>query len=69
VESDALGAYRGDTVRITQVLSNLLSNAVKFTERGAVKLRARLDGEMLVFSVSDTGIGFDADTSERLFRR
>jgi signal transduction histidine kinase/CheY-like chemotaxis protein len=69
VELDALGAYRGDTVRITQVLSNLLSNAVKFTERGAVKLRARLDGEVLVFSVADTGIGFDADTSERLFRR
>ncbi|MEW6597282.1 MAG: ATP-binding protein [Pseudomonadota bacterium] len=69
VELDALGAYRGDTVRITQVLSNLLSNAVKFTERGAVKLRARLDDEMLVFSVADTGIGFDAATSERLFRR
>ena len=68
-EPDATGFYRGDSVRVTQVLSNLLSNAVKFTEAGQVSLRVRRDQDALVFTVSDTGIGFDETVRARLFRR
>jgi len=56
-------------VRLTQVLSNLLSNAVKFTEEGQVRLRVTAAGDSLLFSVSDTGIGFDDEVRARLFRR
>ena len=66
----AAGAYRGDSVRVTQVLSNLLSNAVKFTEAGEVKLRVwALESGALRFEVSDTGIGFDDKVKARLFQR
>jgi CheY-like chemotaxis protein/two-component sensor histidine kinase len=58
----------GDRARLRQVLLNLLSNAVKFTASGEVKLRVEPAGpDQLKFSVSDTGIGIDADRSAALF--
>ncbi len=61
--------YRGDPVRLTQVLSNLLSNAVKFTDVGAVTLTVAGAGEALSFTITDTGIGFDDQVKARLFQR
>ena len=61
--------FAGDTVRLTQVLSNLLSNAVKFTEAGEVRLSVDLADDEVRFSVRDTGIGFDEEVRQRLFRR
>jgi signal transduction histidine kinase/CheY-like chemotaxis protein len=61
--------FAGDTVRLTQVLSNLLSNAVKFTETGEVCLEVDAAGGAVGFTVADTGIGFDEEVRQRLFRR
>jgi signal transduction histidine kinase/CheY-like chemotaxis protein len=69
VTADASGFYRGDSVRVTQVLSNLLSNAVKFTEAGSVSLEVSKQDEALHFTVRDTGIGFNDAVKARLFRR
>ena len=63
------GAYVGDSVRLTQVLSNLLSNAVKFTEAGEVALTVSASEQGLCFQVEDTGIGFDDGVRARLFNR
>jgi CheY-like chemotaxis protein len=50
------------------VLFNLVSNGVKFTERGRVTVSARAGGGDLVhFSVEDTGIGIAPDVQARLF--
>ena len=69
VAPEARGRYVGDVIRLTQIVSNLLSNAVKFTEQGRVELKAAQGPRGLVLSVSDTGIGFDAETRARLFQR
>ena len=61
--------YRGDPIRLTQVLSNLLSNAVKFTETGGVTLTVGAEDDALRFTVTDTGIGFDDQAKARLFQR
>ena len=51
----------GDRRACKQILLNLLSNAVKFTpEHGHVVVKARPEGNTLVISVSDTGIGIAA---------
>ncbi|MFT7757191.1 UNVERIFIED_CONTAM: ATP-binding protein, partial [Salmonella enterica subsp. enterica serovar Enteritidis] len=53
-----IGTVVADQRAIQQVLINLVSNAVKFTESGGVvTIDAGLHGDMLAFSVSDTGIG------------
>ena len=56
-----------DPLRLRQILLNLLTNAVKFTERGEVTLQAKRQGDQLVFSVTDTGIGMSAEQLEHVF--
>ncbi len=70
IDPDAPPAVSGDIVRVRQVLGNLVSNAVKFTGQGEVRLtvRTEADGEIL-FTVSDTGVGFDDAQMSRLFTR
>ncbi len=65
----AQGQVIGDGVRITQIVSNLVSNAVKFTTEGRVSVRVDVrDDEGLVIEVEDTGMGFDAEAAQRLFK-
>ncbi|MGN6063050.1 MULTISPECIES: PAS domain-containing hybrid sensor histidine kinase/response regulator [Brevundimonas] len=68
-EPSAQGQVIGDGVRITQIVSNLVSNAVKFTAEGRVSVRVDVrDDEGLVIEVEDTGMGFDAEAAQRLFK-
>ena len=70
--------FRGDSLRISQILVNILGNAVKFTPAGGtVRLTVReekvLDGDngrysRVFFAVSDTGIGISKENQERVFR-
>jgi len=57
-----------DPARLAQVFSNLLNNAARYTERhGEIALTAQVDGEEVVVSVQDNGIGFRPEVGERLF--
>lgn len=57
-----------DEGKISQILRNFISNALKFTERGEVRVSARLsDAENVVFSVADTGIGIAPENLESVF--
>ncbi|QGY44979.1 response regulator [Maribellus comscasis] len=59
-----------DIGKLRQVLSNLLNNAFKFTEKGKIELKCIAhENKMLLFSVSDTGIGIPKDKQERVFER
>lgn len=57
-----------DARRLRQVLVNLVGNAVKFTSEGEVRIHARsLEGELVEFRVTDTGIGIAASDLESIF--
>ena len=61
-------SFKGDELRITQLLINLLSNAVKFTEHGSVTLRVESQAHWLVLQVKDTGIGMSPEVQSHLFQ-
>jgi PAS domain S-box-containing protein len=66
------GHLRGDPTRLSQSLLNYLGNAVKFTETGSISLRCRIlkqsaECVLLRFEVSDTGVGIENATMNRLF--
>jgi signal transduction histidine kinase len=57
-----------DEGKVAQVVRNFISNAVKFTERGEIRVSvASRDGDMLRFSVRDTGIGIAPEDIGRIF--
>ncbi|MGS2719784.1 response regulator [Paraglaciecola aestuariivivens] len=56
-----------DPQRLNQILNNLLSNAIKFTSQGEVVLRAETAGELLQFSITDTGNGIPSASQNQLF--
>ncbi|WP_083748511.1 MHYT domain-containing protein [Pelomonas sp. KK5] len=59
--------FKGDPLRIQQVLVNMVGNAIKFTETGAVTLSVHMDEEQVHLRVIDTGIGIAADRLDRIF--
>lgn len=66
--ADRLYVY-ADKGMIHIVLRNLLSNAVKFTNRnGSITITARQEGDFVILSVKDTGIGIDPQKVQVLFQ-
>jgi PAS domain S-box-containing protein len=59
--------FKGDPLRIQQVLTNLLGNAIKFTQSGHVRLSVFIDRDMVRLDVADTGIGMSAEQLQRIF--
>jgi PAS domain S-box-containing protein len=57
-----------DSARLIQVLANLIGNAAKYTPAGGqVKVAAFVEGNEAAISVSDDGVGIDADALGRVF--
>ncbi|TPV93463.1 MAG: response regulator [Myxococcales bacterium FL481] len=71
VADDVAESVAGDPGRLRQILLNLLSNAIKFTSDGEVVISLNetrdAEGQMLTFSVRDSGCGIAPDQIERLF--
>jgi signal transduction histidine kinase/CheY-like chemotaxis protein len=65
--------FRGDAMRLKQIVINLVSNAIKFTEYGYVEMKVahlREDGDKVwvSISISDTGIGISEKMIREIFR-
>jgi signal transduction histidine kinase/ligand-binding sensor domain-containing protein/CheY-like chemotaxis protein/HPt (histidine-containing phosphotransfer) domain-containing protein len=63
----------GDPFRIRQIVMNLIGNAVKFTEHGEIRVQADIespdaDRATVQIAISDSGIGMDAATVEKIFQ-
>ncbi|WP_372782168.1 ATP-binding protein [Phenylobacterium sp.] len=71
IDEEAAGLWRGDSVRVRQVLYNLISNALKFTSEGEVRVNIESTpsaaGRDLSICIRDTGIGITEEALATLF--
>jgi signal transduction histidine kinase len=72
-----LGIMHTDQTKLRQVLYNLLSNAAKFTTNGRVTLNVKREkvyssgeepSEIIIFTVTDSGIGMSTKQQQQLFQ-
>lgn len=66
-EPEGIPTLQTDEGKVAQILRNFISNALKYTERGEVRVTAKLTGGTVVFSVADTGIGIAPADQARVF--
>jgi signal transduction histidine kinase len=59
----------GEREGLREALANLLSNAVKFSpaQGGTIAVRSYREGDGVVLSVADRGVGFDMQYHDRIF--
>lgn len=58
-----------DVEKIKSVLINLIDNALKYTEKGGVTVTVRQEGDFVVVTVKDTGIGISEEELPKIFTK
>ena len=67
---DGLPPIRADRARLRQILHNLTSNAIKYTPAGGeVRLTAEVQGDFVLISVMDNGMGIAPEDQSKVFSR
>jgi signal transduction histidine kinase/CheY-like chemotaxis protein len=69
-EPDNLPPLETDEAKVSQIVRNFISNGLKYTEKGEVRVSAKLSTNRrdMVFAVSDTGIGIAPRDQELIFQ-
>jgi CheY-like chemotaxis protein len=77
ISNASIHVFKGDILRIRQVLINLISNAIKFTVDGVVSVNVILEelykpeGDLqkakIKFTVTDNGIGISEEKQKNIF--
>lgn len=76
IDPDVPEEFRGDPIRLRQILFNLVGNAIKFTQQGQIQVTVSLkqkqmegsDSVVLQWRIQDTGIGMTSEQQARLFQ-
>jgi signal transduction histidine kinase len=60
----------GHAFGMNQVFENLITNAIKFSEKsGEILISEKTDGDAVIISIQDNGIGFNKQTEQNLFKK
>ncbi|WP_207426770.1 PAS domain-containing sensor histidine kinase [Pedobacter sp. SYSU D00535] len=70
IEETADVVFRGDKLRIEQVIINFLTNAIKYSPKAdKVIVRSRVQNDNIIVSIQDFGIGIEKENLNKLFDR
>lgn len=67
---EPLPPAEGDRAMLQRVWQNLIANAVKYTryrDRAEIVIRGQEEGDRVIFSITDNGVGFDKKYADRVF--
>lgn len=64
-----LGRVLTSRLYLSEILQNLVSNAIKYTSSGSITIAAKVEGDRLRLSVSDTGIGISKADQKHVFEK
>ncbi|MDY6904452.1 MAG: ATP-binding protein [Thermodesulfobacteriota bacterium] len=64
-----IGHVNIDREKLKDILNNLLRNAYKFTEKGEIQVFLSFEGNWIVITVKDTGIGIPKEILGKIFQR
>ena len=80
IAEDAPETFYSDELKASRIIRNIISNAVKFTSEGAIQIRVGRPpvnpeieamgysrDKLIMFQISDTGIGIEPDMRQRIF--
>ncbi len=62
-------SYTCNRDRLKQLVINLVDNGLKATDFGAVTIQCKSTDSHLVLEIADTGIGMEAEQTDRIFER
>ena len=70
IEFEKLPTLKGDRTRLQQLFQNLLSNAIRYNdkEEGLIQIDFKQEGEYLLFSIKDNGIGIEERYHHKIFK-
>ena len=67
-ETSGMATLKTDEGKLSQILRNFISNALKYTEKGEVRVTAKMGAnQTVILSVADTGIGIAPENQTRIF--
>jgi len=59
-----------DPVKIHEVIENIVMNAIRYSKgKGSVKLTLKRDGDRVIFSCRDTGVGISDEDRKKIFSK
>jgi len=69
ITNDELPFALGDEIQISRVFQNLIANAIKFkgAEAPRIHISSQQEGDKVVISVKDNGIGIEQKYFDRIF--
>lgn len=69
IGQDLKQEYKGDALRIRQIITNIFSNAIKYTQKGSVSFSAvsSTNGEQMIIRIKDTGPGMTQEEQKLIF--